>query len=113
MCLADLTTETCERMVRIYSAAYLKADVMQVVHHGLLGGHIDLYRAIDPDICLWPSPKERFLGTWTDPRRVALGKPTVQFCVGEGGCDYNAWLRDDAIKKRAHFHAGETVTIPM
>lgn len=113
MCLADLTTETCERLVRTYSAAYLKADVMQVVHHGLLGGHIDLYRAIDPDICLWPSPKERFLGTWTDPRRVAVGKPTVQFCIGEGGCDYNVWLRDDAIKKRAHFHAGETVTIPM
>lgn len=113
MCLADMTTETCELMLKTYSAGYLKADVMQVVHHGLLGGHIDLYRAIDPDICLWPSPKERFLGTWTDPRRVAVGKPTVQFCIGEGGCDYNKWIRDDSIKKRAHYHAGETVTIPV
>lgn len=113
MCLADMSTETCELMVRTYSAEYLKADIMQVVHHGLLGGHIDLYRAIDPDICLWPSPKERFLGIWVDPRRVAVGKPTVQFCIGEGGCDYNTWLRDDSIKKREHFHAGETVVLPV
>ena len=113
MCLADMTTDTCELMAKSYSAKYLKADIMQVVHHGLLGGHIDLYRAIDPDICLWPSPEKRFLGTWIDPRRVAEGKPTVQYCIGEGGCDYNKWLRDDSIKKREHFHAGVTVTISV
>ena len=111
--LGDLSTETSELIAKTYSAGYLKSDILQVVHHGLLGAHIDLYRAIDPDICLWPSPKERFLGTWTDPRRVAVGKPTVQYCIGEGGCDYNAWIRDDSIKKRAHYHAGETVTIPV
>ena len=113
MCLADMSGETCELMVKSYSSEFLKADIMQVVHHGLLGANIDLYRAIDPDICLWPSPKERFEGTWIDPRRVAEGKPTVQFCIGEGGCDYNVWIRDDNIKKRKHFHAGITTTIPV
>ena len=113
MCLADMSGETCELMVRSYSAEFLKADIMQPVHHGLLGGNLELYQAIDPDICLWPSPKERFEGTWIDPRRVAVGKPTVQFCIGEGGCDYNVWLRNDEIKKRKHFHAGVTTTIPV
>ena len=113
MCLADMSGETSELMAMSYSAEYLKADIMQPIHHGLLGGNLELYKAIDPDICLWPSPKERFLGIWTDPRCVAKGKPTVQFCIGEGGCDYNRWLRDDSIKKREHFHAGVTTTLPV
>ena len=113
MCLADICTDMCLQLSRTFSSEYLKADIMQVTHHGLLGAHVDLYRAIDPEICLWPSPEERFSGTWTDPRRVALGKPTVQYCIGEGGCDYNVWLRDDSIKKRLHYHAGKTVTLPV
>ena len=111
--IAEYAALKSELMARIYSAEFLKAGVMQPIHHGLLGGNLDLYKAIDPDICLWPSPKERFAGTWIDPRRVAEGKPTVQYCIGEGGCDYNTWLRDDNIKKRKHFHAGMTTTIPM
>lgn len=113
MCLGDIWTEMCQQMAASFSAEYLKADIMQVTHHGLLGGHIDLYKAIDPNICLWPSPAERFAGTWIDPRRVALGKDTVQYCIGEGGCDYNRWLRDNTVKERQHFHAGETVIIPV
>ena len=113
MCLGDIWTEMCVQLSRTFSAEYLKADIMQVTHHGLLGGHIDLYRMIDPEICLWPSPEDRFAGTWTDPRRVALGKPTVQYCIGEGGCDYNAWIKDSSIKERQHYHAGSTVTIPV
>ena len=113
MCLGDIWTEMCEQLAKVFTSQYLKADIMQVTHHGLLGGHIDLYRAIDPDICLWPSPRDRFEGTWTDPRRVAIGKSTVQYCIGEGGCDFNRWLRDPSVKKRKHFHAGETVTLPV
>ncbi|MBR7099475.1 MAG: hypothetical protein IKC59_08670 [Clostridia bacterium] len=113
MCLGDIWTEMCEQLAKTFTGQYLKADIMQVTHHGLLGGHIDLYRAIDPEICLWPSPQERFEGTWTDPRRVALGKSTVQYCIGEGGCDFNRWLRDPTVKERKHFHAGESVTLPV
>ena len=113
MCLGDIWTEMCQQIAASFSAKYLKAHIMQVTHHGLLGGHIDLYRAIDPDICLWPSPADRFEGTWIDPRRTALGKDTVQYCIGEGGCDYNRWLRDGTVKERQHFHAGETVVVPV
>ncbi len=111
MCLGDIFTDLCIQLARMFSAEYLKADIMQVTHHGLLGGHIDLYRAIDPEICLWPSPEARFSGTWTDPRRVAIGKPTVQYCIGEGGCDFNRWLRDDSVRVRKHYHLGETAVI--
>ena len=113
MCLGDIWREMCEQMAKTFDASYLKADVMQVTHHGLLGGHIDLYRAIDPETVLWPSPEDRFKGEFVDMRPSRAGKPTVQYCIGEGGCDYNAWIRDDAIKKRAHYHMGKTVEIPM
>lgn len=113
MCLGDVWTHMCQRLAQSFPAEYLKSDVMQVTHHGLLGGHIELYRAIDPEICFWPTPEERFSGTWTDPRRVALGKPTVQYCIGEGGCDYNEWLRNEDIKRRKHYHAGKNVTVRM
>ncbi len=113
MCLADIWTEMADQMAKTFSADYLKADIMQVIHHGLLGGSLALYQAIDPDICLWPSPEDRFLGTYVDPKRVAAGKPTIQYCIGEGGCDFNAWLRNNEIRKRKHYHAGNTICIAL
>ena len=113
VCLGDIWTQACEQLAKTFSAEYLKADIMQVTHHGLLGGHIDLYRAVDPEIVLWPSPEDRFAGRYVDAKREEIGKPTVQYCIGEGGCDYNVWIRDQSIKERKHYHAGKTVVLPV
>ena len=47
----------------------------------------------------------KFNGTYTGYR--------YKYCLGEGGCDYNAYIRDDSIKKREHYHNGTTSTILM
>lgn len=83
---------------------YLKSDILQVAHHGLIGGDVDAYALIDPAICLWATSKERFLGK---------NEKRFKWCLGEGGCDFNRLIRDDSIRKREHYHLGETVTIPM
>ncbi len=38
-------------------------------------------------------------------------KAYYQWCLGEGGCDYNAYLRDEKIRKRIHYHGSITTTI--
>ncbi len=35
----------------------LKADVVQMAHHGSQGVNKELYELIDPKVCLWPSPQ--------------------------------------------------------
>ena len=76
---------------------------MQVAHHGLVGGDKELYQLVDPKICFWPTTEERFLGLKPNQR--------YQWCLGEGGCDYNAYLRDKTIRDRTHYPASKTITI--
>ena len=99
--LGDYMINSCKPIAATYGS-YLKSDILQVAHHGLIGGDVGLYKLIDPEICFWPVPENVFLGK-TDQR--------YKWCLGEGGCDHNAYIRDDSIRKRQHFHAGKTTTI--
>jgi hypothetical protein len=58
--LADASVDNNKALVSIYGS-YLKSDILQVAHHGLFGAEMTCYKAIDPDICLWPSPYARFM----------------------------------------------------
>ena len=104
MFLGDCMQYSCRELAHIYGG-YLKSDVMQVAHHGLIGGDLGLYKLIDPEICLWSTSAERFMG--------ALETEKYHWCIGEGGCDYNKWIRDDSIRKRKHYHLGETAVIDI
>ena len=63
MFLADATFRNNPQLANIYGS-YLKSDILQMAHHGLSGATMDCYQAIDPDICLWPSPYDRFMNLW-------------------------------------------------
>ena len=99
--LGDCMFRDCQQMARTYGD-YLKSDCLQVSHHGLIGGDKELYKLIDPKICLWATPEDRFSGKQEEPYR---------WCIGEGECDYNAYLRDESIRKREHYHASEIKTV--
>ena len=102
--LGDCMHEACRRMAHTYGD-YLKSDILQVTHHGLIGGDKELYELIDPEICFWATSEERFSGRRANER--------YQWCLGEGGCDYNAYLRDEVIRKRTHYHADVTTIIEI
>ena len=104
MILGDCMHTACRNIAETYGD-YLKSDVLQLAHHGLIGGNKRLYKFIDPDICLWATSKARFEGK--------LPGQAYQYCLGEGELDYNAWIRDDSIKKRAHHHNDEITIINM
>ncbi len=101
--LGDCMHFSCRQIAHTYKD-YLKSDILQVTHHGLIGGELDTYKLIDPEICLWSTQKERFEGTLNEE---------FHWCIGEGGCDYNAWLRDNSVRHRTHYHMSESVTIPV
>ena len=102
--LGDCMHESCRKIARTYGDS-IKADILQVTHHGLIGGDKELYALIDPAICLWSTNRERFLGETPNQK--------YQWCLGEGGCDYNRFLRDDSIRQRTHYTHGEIVTLYM
>ena len=49
-------SEGADRVLLSKYGKSLKSDVVQLAHHGCYGSNIETYRAIDPEIVLWPSP---------------------------------------------------------
>ncbi len=83
---------------------YLKSDVLQVVHHGLSGGNIDFYKAVAPELLLWPTPEIRFVSE--EPYLNAAGEKKAvarQF-------EPSRWLMEN---HNRHYHHGKTVTLDM
>lgn len=54
--LGDTGTESSEKLIKTYGNK-LKSDIVQIAHHGQAGGTEELYKLIDPEICLWPTPE--------------------------------------------------------
>ena len=53
--LADTGEESGKKLLENQSDK-LKADIVQMAHHGQNGVTEDVYKAINPEICLWPTP---------------------------------------------------------
>lgn len=55
--LGDMGWEAGQNLLDKNKPADLRADVVQMAHHGQDGVNENVYRAIHPEICLWPTPK--------------------------------------------------------
>lgn len=67
MWLGDLQPVGSKIVMATYPPEELKCDIVQVGHHGYMGASDELYRAIDPQIALWPVPEYRYLEMLADP----------------------------------------------
>lgn len=54
--LGDMGWEAGQNLLSKCDPAELKADVVQMAHHGQDGVEEGVYRVIRPEICLWPTP---------------------------------------------------------
>ena len=90
-----------------YQAEILKCDVLQTMHHGICG-YLPLYRMIDPEICFWPTSAARFLGHEVDEsgNQTSLSRSMREQ-------PFHAYLRDDSIRVRRHYHGEQSVEIDM
>lgn len=52
----DLGVEGGRKLLSSDYRQRLKADYVQMAHHGQSGVEIDYYRAVSPRYCLWPTP---------------------------------------------------------
>ncbi len=55
--LGDMAEEGGKRLLADVGAAALQSDIVQMSHHGQNGVDESVYQAINPTICLWPTPK--------------------------------------------------------
>lgn len=53
--LGDLNRKGGQELLSAYGAD-LKSDIVQMVHHGQNGVDENVYQAISPKVCLWPTP---------------------------------------------------------
>ena len=98
--------ERCEFMLKRYPASYLHSDILQVIHHGMYGGHTEFYQAVDPKICFWPTTEARFFGYEMDRDGNAVSYANL---TQDLPC--NAYLRDDSVRVRTHYHGEQSIEI--
>lgn len=55
--LGDLAYRGGEDLLNDLEPSDLKADIVQMAHHGQAGVGKNVYEAIAPKVCLWPTPK--------------------------------------------------------
>ena len=55
--LGDLGYEGGKRLLKECGEETLKSDIVQMAHHGQNGVGKEVYMAVSPDICLWPTPE--------------------------------------------------------
>lgn len=53
----DCGVEAGQKLLRLYGAEGLHAEICQMSHHGQNGCDRDFYAAVSPEICLWCTPK--------------------------------------------------------
>ncbi len=52
--LGDTGTESSEKLIK-NQGIKLKSDIVQIAHHGQAGATEELYKIVEPKICLWPT----------------------------------------------------------
>lgn len=56
MILGDIGIQSSEKLLETQKNK-LKSDIVQMAHHGQNGATEELYNAINPEICFWPTPE--------------------------------------------------------
>ena len=112
MVFGDCTADVNSKIMTAAFGSYIKSDIMQITHHGVGGGTLATFKAVDPDICLWSVNEKIFDGTAirngsADKRAVGTSSLNPE----------NVWLRassgSDGQRARKHYHHSDTTTITI
>ena len=55
--LGDLALAGGEKLMADHDLGALKCDMVQMAHHGQNGVGYEVYKALKPSVCLWPTPQ--------------------------------------------------------
>ncbi len=56
--LGDLVKQAGDQLLKDQSPDKIKADVVQIAHHGQAAVDEHFYQIVNPQICLWPTPEK-------------------------------------------------------
>ena len=87
--LADTGKESGEKLLQTQKEK-LKSDIVQMAHHGQNGVDKNVYEAIKPEICLWPTP------TWLWDNNPGTGYNTGNWTTLET----RNWMKELNVKKK-------------
>lgn len=54
--IGDMGVETGKQFIADNPPEALKCDILQMAHHGQNGVGIEVYKVMQPEVCLWPTP---------------------------------------------------------
>ncbi|MBQ4136383.1 MAG: hypothetical protein IJD73_04875 [Clostridia bacterium] len=104
MVFGDCTANVNSKIMTAAFGSYIKSDIMQITHHGVGGGTLATFKAVDPDICLWSLNEDKFT---SDERATGSTSKNPE----------NVWLRadsgSDGQRARQHYHHSDTTTITI
>ena len=106
MWLGDAQKQAAEQIMLTYAPEDLKADIMQVAHHGYTGGSDALYRAIAAEIILWPVPEFRYDEMLTLPVNSYCKESDKIRATFISGIDDDTLDMTAPIEARQYFHHG-------
>ena len=112
MVFGDCTADVNNKIMTAAFGSYIKSDIMQITHHGVGGGTLATFKAVDPDICLWSVNEKIFDGT-----AIRNGSPDERAVGSSKVNPENVWLRassgSDGQRARQHYHHSDTTTITI
>ena len=97
--LGDMGWQAGEDFLASHTQEELKSDVLQMAHHGQRGVEEDLYQAILPEVCLWPTPD----WLWDNIQDGVAGAGTYKTPIVRG------WMVTLGVKKNLCVKDGDQV----
>ncbi len=55
--LGDMSAEAGKQLIAENAAESVKCDIVQMAHHGQDGVGLEVYKVLQPEICLWCAPE--------------------------------------------------------
>ncbi len=97
--LGDAGEEQGDSMLKMYKDGELKADIVQMAHHGQAGVKESFYAEVAPKVCLWPTPK----WLWDNDAGLGYNTHTWQTIIVQG------WMEKLGVKEHYKTYEGTAV----
>ncbi len=86
--LGDTGEKSSEKLLKTQKEK-LKSDILQIAHHGQQGATKELYKQVNPKICLWPTPE------WLWNNDIGQGENTGPYKTFET----REWIKEMNVKE--------------
>lgn len=97
--LGDMGWQAGENLLKVCRPEDMKADVVQISHHGQDGVEKDVYEVIAPEICLWPTPQ----WLWDNEKDGEAGKGSFKTLIVRG------WMESLGVKRNLCVKDGDQI----